>query len=73
MLVLITRLQAIVLTAVVRRRPAEREAGQSTVEYALVLLAAAAVALLVVAWAARTGRIGELFNRVIDSVTAKVS
>lgn len=68
MLVLVTRLQSILLH---RARPDER--GQSTVEYALVLLAAAALALLVVAWAARTGRIEALFNRVIDSVTSKVS
>jgi hypothetical protein len=50
-----------------------RESGQSTVEYALVILAAAALALLVVAWAARTGAIGALFDRVIESVTSKVA
>ena len=56
-----------------RTTPPDREAGQSTVEYALVILAAAALALLVVAWAARTGRIGELFDQVIDSVSSKVA
>ena len=49
--------------------------GQATTEYALVLLAAALVALLVVAWATAGGgaaRIGRLFNRVIDSVIDRV-
>ncbi|MFM8267552.1 MAG: hypothetical protein ACKOA2_05990 [Ilumatobacteraceae bacterium] len=45
--------------------------GQATTEYALVLLGAALVALLVVAWASSggtAGRIGTLFDKVIDSV-----
>ncbi len=45
--------------------------GQATVEYALVVLAAAAVALLVIAWAARTGKVGELLDRVFDQVVAR--
>ncbi len=61
------------LTSRDRPRLRDRESGQSTVEYALVILAAAALALLVVAWAARTGAIGELFDRVIESVTSKVA
>ena len=47
------------------------ESGQATTEYALVLLGAALVALLVVAWATSgggAGKIGRLFDRVIDSV-----
>lgn len=49
--------------------------GQATTEYALVLLAAALVALLVIAWATAGGgaaRVSRLFNRVIDSVIDKV-
>lgn len=49
--------------------------GQATTEYALVLLAAALVALLVVAWATAGGgaaKIGRLFDRVIDAVIDKV-
>lgn len=49
--------------------------GQATTEYALVLLAAALVALLVVAWATAGGggaRISRLFNRVIDAVIDRV-
>ncbi len=55
--------------------PAHRDRGQATTEYALVLLAAALVALLVVAWATAGGgaeRIGRLFNKVIDSVIGRV-
>jgi hypothetical protein len=49
--------------------------GQATTEYALVLLAAAMVALLVIAWASAGGgaaRISRLFNRVIDAVIDRV-
>lgn len=51
------------------------EAGQATTEYALVLLAAALVALLVIGWATAGGgaaKVGRLFDRVIDSVIDKV-
>ena len=61
-----------------RRSPADgsdHELGQATTEYALVLLAAALVALLVVGWATAgggAGKIGHLFDRVIDSVIDRV-
>lgn len=45
--------------------------GQATTEYALVMLGAAVVALLVVAWATSgggAGKVGRLFDHVIDSV-----
>lgn len=51
------------------------EDGQATTEYALVLLGAALVALLVVGWATTgggAGKIGRLFDRVIDSVIDKL-
>lgn len=51
------------------------ERGQATTEYALVLLAAAMVALLVIAWASAGGgaaKISRLFNRVIDAVIDRV-
>ena len=48
------------------------EGGQATVEYALIVLGAAAIALLVVAWAAKTGRIDALMDRVFSSVTDNV-
>jgi Flp pilus assembly pilin Flp len=49
--------------------------GQATTEYALVMLGAAVVALLVIAWATSgggAGKIGRLFDRVIDAVTSKI-
>ena len=48
------------------------ERGQSTAEYALVLLGAATVALLFVAWAAKSGKIGELLDAVVDKVIGQV-
>ena len=68
--------RTVVAVANVRHSPKWRdEAGQATTEYALVLLAAALVALLVVAWATAGGgaaKISGLFNKVIDSVTNRV-
>ena len=43
-----------------------RERGQATAEYALVLLGAAAVAMLLVAWATQTDAIGGLLDGVLD-------
>jgi hypothetical protein len=51
------------------------DSGQATTEYALVMLGAAIIALLVVAWATSgggAGKIGNLFDRVIDAVTSKL-
>lgn len=51
------------------------DGGQATTEYALVLLGAALVALLVVGWATSgggAGKIGHLFDQVIDAVTGKL-
>ena len=44
------------------------EDGQTTAEYALVMLAAAAVAGLVLAWATKSHAISRLFDAVIDKV-----
>ena len=43
--------------------------GQATAEYALVILGAAALAMLFVAWATDTKRIGSFFNAVMRSIT----
>jgi Protein of unknown function (DUF4244) len=48
------------------------DAGQTTAEYALVLLGAAAVALLVVTWATKTDAIGKLFDFVLGHVIGSV-
>ena len=47
--------------------------GQSTAEYALVLLGAAGVALLLVAWATKTDKVTRLLNSVLDRVLAQVT
>ena len=49
-----------------------RERGQTTAEYALVLLAAASLALLLIAWVAHSGKVGELFDTVFDHVIKSV-
>jgi hypothetical protein len=49
-----------------------RERGQTTAEYALVLLGAATVALLLVAWAVKTGKITVLFDAVLDKILQQV-
>jgi Flp pilus assembly pilin Flp len=46
-----------------------REEGQTTAEYALVILAAAAVAVVLIAWAHSSGKLPAFFNHVIDQVT----
>ena len=49
------------------------ERGQTTAEYALVLVAAATIATLVLAWAASTNRISGLLDTVVRSVTGLVA
>ena len=51
--------------------PARAERGQGTVEYALILLGAAAVALAVVAWVSRTDLIGRLFDTVVGRILTR--
>jgi Flp pilus assembly pilin Flp len=48
------------------------DAGQATVEYALVVLAAATIALLVLAWASSTGKVGQLLDAVFDQVSGRL-
>lgn len=48
------------------------ERGQGTAEYALLLLGAATIALIVLSWATGTGKIGDLLDAVIDSILAGV-
>lgn len=54
-------------------QPDRSESGQATAEYALVLLAAATLAMLLIAWADRSGKIGTLFDAVFDHVIGKVT
>jgi hypothetical protein len=58
-------------SALVRRG----DGGQATAEYALVLLGAALVALLLIAWATAgggAGKIGQLLDSVLDTIIGKV-
>jgi len=49
-----------------------RQRGQATAEYALVLLGAAAVALLLVAWATDSDAIGRLLDGVLDRILSQL-
>ena len=53
-----------------RRRRGDR--GQTTAEYALVLLGAAGIALLLIAWATKSGAVGKLFDTVVNDIIGKV-
>jgi Flp pilus assembly pilin Flp len=44
------------------------ERGQTTAEYALVILAAAAIALVLLAWARSSGRLPAFFDQIIDQI-----
>jgi hypothetical protein len=51
------------------------DTGQATAEYALVLLGAALVALLLIAWATAgggAGKIGQLLDSVLDTIIGKI-
>jgi Flp pilus assembly pilin Flp len=45
-----------------------REEGQTTAEYALVILAAAAIAVVLIAWARSSGKLPAFFDHIIDTV-----
>ncbi len=60
------------LQALSTTRTGRGDRGQATSEYALVILGAAAVALLVLAWATKTNKVGRLLDAIIDSVISKV-
>jgi Flp pilus assembly pilin Flp len=45
-----------------------REEGQTTAEYALVILAAAAIAVVLIAWARSSGKLPAFFDTIIDTV-----
>ena len=72
MLALYVHLSIYLTAAAAGRRARADERGQASAEYALVLLGAAAVALLVVAWATKSDLIGKLLDAVMKSITDKV-
>jgi Flp pilus assembly pilin Flp len=49
----------------------QRERGQASVEYALVLLGAAIVASLLIAWATKTDLLDQLFDHVLNLIKGK--
>lgn len=51
-----------------QRTHGRSEAGQTTAEYALVILGAAAIATLLIAWAKGSGAIGDLFDEVVSKI-----
>ena len=54
---------------------ARDERGQATTEYALVLLGAALIAVLLITWATAgggAGKIGNLLDSVIDAITSHI-
>jgi len=53
-------------------RPRADERGQASAEYALVLLGAAAVALLIVAWATKTQLNSKLLDAAMGAIADKV-
>ena len=70
---LLLSLHVLAATAAARRSRLRGDRGQSTAEYALVLLGAAAIALLVVAWATETDKVTDLFDSVVERVLDQVS
>ena len=45
------------------------ERGQTTAEYALVILAAAAIAFVLLAWARSSGKLPAFFDEIIDRIS----
>ena len=45
------------------------ERGQTTAEYALVILAAAAIAFVLLAWAKSSGKLPAFFDEIIDRIS----
>lgn len=58
--------------AVLKPPRTRRDRAQSTVEYALLVVGIATLALLVLAWASSTDVVGALFDRVFRWVTGRV-
>ena len=70
MLPILVRLHVVALS--IRARLVDDERGQTTAEYALVLLGAASVALLLAVWAKQSGKVGRLLDAIFDSLVKMV-
>ncbi len=65
---MLRRLLAAVGRAFGRVRTTTSELGQTTAEYALVILGAAALATLLITWATKSHAITKLFDTVIGKI-----
>jgi Flp pilus assembly pilin Flp len=65
-----TFLKSLVKSAAARPRS---EHGQASVEYALVLLAAAVIATVLISWATNTNVLDSLFDYVVNTIRGKVN
>jgi Flp pilus assembly pilin Flp len=73
-LVVEDRVRAVLSTAkAVSGGPASDQRGQTTAEYALVILAAAAIAIVLIAWARSSGKLPAFFDHIIDQLTNSAS
>ena len=68
-----THLFAAVSRGLVRHLGRAGQRGQATAEYALVILGAAAMALLVIGWASNTSAVGDLLDRVVNAVAGRIA
>jgi Flp pilus assembly pilin Flp len=55
-----------------RMQTVRTERGQASVEYALVLLAAAVIATVLISWATNTNVLNSLFDFVVSNIQGKV-
>ena len=49
-----------------------RQEGQTSAEYALVVLGAAMIAVLIGVWTQKTGKVGDLLDHLFDVIKKKV-
>ena len=72
MLALITSIHIRLSTGRHSGRPGS-QSGQATAEYALVLLAAATIAVVLLVWATKSGAIEKLFDTVFNALMSKIA
>jgi hypothetical protein len=63
-----SRLMAWLQSTVTMLARLRADGGQTTAEYALVILAAAAVAIVLIAWARSSGKLPGFFDHIIDEI-----
>ena len=63
-----TRCRSAALRLFAVARPGASADGQTTAEYALVILGAAGLATLLIAWATKSDAVGKLFDSVVEKI-----